>query len=211
MEPESLLRQPRPKSRPSRDSGDFRTIFRTALEQFAVDIADDREAIEAVCAAVSPLLGVYGEPIPVEQWRDAHGVKSRAFLRASGQEERGLLILDGMGHLLSKPRAPSEEERWLLDAEARHHQIVLAENRGLLPLAWKPGGVFSQGRLSLDHWRAAVRPLTSSELLANYPVDAFVRGLQEALTLRIERSRQWSEFIRSLNEEFEKLGEKENA
>src|SRR5262249_1696861 len=112
---------------------------------------------------------------------------------------------------LTQPRAPSQEERWLLNAEARHHQVVLAEREGLVLLAWKPGGVLSHGRLSLDHWRATIRPLTIDELLANYPVEAFLRGLQEALTRRVERSRQWSEFIRQLNEEFEKLGAGESS
>ena len=196
MEPDSLLRQPRKRTGEPEEKQDFRTILRAALEQFAVEIADDREAIETVGAVIRPLLEAYGEPLAIEQWRDAHGVITRAHLRSGGQEERGLLILDGMAHVLSQARGPSQEERWQL----------LHATEGLLLLAWKPGGVLSHGRLSLDHWRAAVRPLTTPEFLANYPVEAYLRGLQDALTRRVERSRQWTEFIRSLNEEFEKLG-----
>jgi len=207
VEPESLLRQPRPRAVERKPAGDFRIIFRAALEQFAIDIADDREAIETVCAVVRPLLGVYGEPIAVEQWRDTHGVISRRHLMAGGQEQRGLLIIDGMGHVLTQPRTAGEDEWWLLNAEARHHQVALVGGDGLLVLAWRPAGVLSRGKLSLDHWRAAVRPLTAAELIANYPVEAFLRGLQEALTRRVERSRHWTEFIRQLNEEFENLPE----
>lgn len=208
MEPESLLSQPRArKAAPSGEGeGDFGEALRAALEQFASHVADDTEAVSAACAVVEPLLAAYGEPVVVEQWRDAHGVAARRSLVKEGQEERGLLLVDGMSHVLGPvPRTAREEERWLLNAEARHHQILLTQRQGLILLAWRSAGLFSQGRLVQDHWRATVRPLSGREMLANYPVEAFLRGLQEVLTRRVERSRQWADFIRALNQEFEKL------
>jgi hypothetical protein len=204
MEPESLLRRPAPPA-PKAESGDFGQTLRRALEQFAEHVADDAEAIATVCGVVQPLLPTYGERVPVEQWRDSHGVATQRYLESGGQEERGLRIVDGMGHVLSEPRTAREDERWLLNAEARRHQIHLTHATGLALLAWKPGGMFSQGRVVLDHWRAAVRPLTARELLANYPVEAFLQGLQESLTRRLERSRHWADFIRRLNQEFDQL------
>jgi hypothetical protein len=204
MEPESLLRRPPPPA-PPEGTADFSQTLRRALEQFAEHVADDAEAIATVCGVVQPLLPVYGQRVPIEQWRDSHGVATQRYLQSGGQEERGLRIVDGMGHVLSEPRTAREEERWLLNAEARHHQIYLTHPTGLALLAWKPAGMFSQGRVVLDHWRAAVRPLTPRDLLANYPVEAFLQGLQDALTRRVERSRHWADFIRRLNREFDQL------
>lgn len=208
MEPESLLSQPRARQSRKAPEGEaeFGGTLRAALEQFASHVADDTQAVEAACEVVGPLLAAYGEPVIVEQWRDAHGVAARRMLVVEGQEERGLLLVDGMSHVLGPvPRTAREDERWLLNAEARHHQILLTQRQGLILLAWRSAGLFSQGRLVQDHWRSTVRPLAARELLANYPVEAFLRGLQEALTRRVERSRQWADFIRALNQEFQKL------
>lgn len=203
MEPESLLR--RPQAAPTGNAPDFTVALRAALEQFAAHLAEDTEAVDTACSVVQPLLHAYGERIPIEQWRDWQSQAVRRHLETGGHADRGLIIIDGMGRILSEPRTAREHQRWLLNAEARRHQVCLAHDAGLLLLAWKPAPIVRRGRFALDHWRAAVRPLSSGDLLANYPIEAFLHGLQEALTRRVERSRQWADFIRELNREFDRL------
>src|SRR4030095_10718372 len=121
---------PKKKAPPRGERADLGGTLREALGQFAAHLADDAQAIDAVCGVVQALVAVYGARIAVEHWRDWHSLAVRRYLEADGHPERGLVIVDGMGHVLSEPRPAREEERWLLNAEARRHQVCLASASG---------------------------------------------------------------------------------